>query len=76
VRTTPQLCRPGARVIWTRHHNPPDLTPRIRRWFAEAGFAERAFDAPVEFPYSVGVADLVGPPQPLRAGRRLFTFMR
>jgi hypothetical protein len=76
VDATPELCRPGARVIWTRHHKPPDLTPRIRQWFAYAGFAERTFDAPADFPYSVGVHDLVGPPKPLRAGRRLFTFVR
>jgi hypothetical protein len=76
VSTAPELCRPGARVIWTRHHNAPDLTPRIRQWFAAAGFAERAFDAPADFPYSVGVHDLVGPPKPLRTGRRLFTFVR
>lgn len=76
VGSAPQLCRPGARVIWTRHHNPPDLTPRIRRWFADAGFAECAFDAPAEFPYSVGVHDLLGAPPPLLLGRRLFTFVR
>ena len=76
VSTAPELCRPGARVIWTRHHNAPDLTPRIRQWFAAAGFAERAFNAPRDFPYSVGVHDLVGPPKPLRNGRRLFTFVR
>jgi hypothetical protein len=76
VATAPELCRRGARVIWTRHHNPPDLTPRIRQWFSDAGFAERAFDAPAEFPYSVGVHDLIGTPQPLRTGRRLFTFVR
>jgi hypothetical protein len=76
VETASELCRPGARVIWTRHHNPPDLTPRIRQWFADAGFAEHAFDAPPDFPYSVGVHDLVGPPKPLRTGRRLFTFVR
>jgi hypothetical protein len=76
VETAPELCRPGAQVIWTRHHNPPDLTPHIRQWFADAGFAERAFDAPADFAYSVGVHDLVGPPKPLRTGRRLFTFVR
>ena len=69
VAAAPELCRPGARVIWTRHHNPPDLTPRIRQWFADAGFGERAFDAPAEYSFSVGVHDLVGPPRRLRPGR-------
>ena len=41
----PALCAPGATVIWTRHRRPPDLTPRIRAWFADAGFEELAFDA-------------------------------
>jgi len=26
----PQLCAPAATVIWTRHRQPPDLTPYIR----------------------------------------------
>jgi hypothetical protein len=47
-RTTaaaPALCAPGATVIWTRHCRPPDLTPRIRAWFTDAGFAEVAFES-------------------------------
>jgi hypothetical protein len=45
VDAAPALCRAGAAVIWTRHRRPPDLTPRIRAWFASAGFGEVAFDA-------------------------------
>lgn len=44
VRAAPALCAAGASVIWTRHRRPPDLTPRIRAWFAAAGFDEVAFD--------------------------------
>jgi hypothetical protein len=40
------LCAPGGTVIWTRHRRPPDLTPRLRQWFADAGFGEVAFDSP------------------------------
>jgi hypothetical protein len=40
----PALCAAGATVIWTRHRRPPDLTPRIRAWFTDAGFEEVAFD--------------------------------
>jgi len=40
----PALCADGATVIWTRHRRPPDLTPRIRAWFTDAGF-DVAFDA-------------------------------
>jgi hypothetical protein len=45
VVAAPQLCNPGATLIWTRHTRAPDLTPRIRAWFTGAGFAERAFTA-------------------------------
>jgi hypothetical protein len=45
VSAAPVLCTPGATVIWTRHQRPPDLTPRVRAWFAAAGFDEIAFDA-------------------------------
>jgi hypothetical protein len=45
VRAAPAMCAPGATVLWTRHRRAPDLTPRIRSWFAEAGFDEIAFDA-------------------------------
>jgi hypothetical protein len=38
------MCTPGATVIWTRHRLAPDLTPRIRAWFAASGFDELAFD--------------------------------
>ena len=39
------ICADGATVIWTRHRRPPDLTPRLRAWFAASGFDEVAFDA-------------------------------
>ena len=44
VYAAPALCAPGATVIWTRHRRPPDLTPAIRAWFGDSGFAEVAFD--------------------------------
>ena len=72
----PRLCAEGATVVWTRTRRPPDLTPAIRTWFAEAGFEERAFDAPGDAEWSVGVHVLVDEPQPYRAGQRLFTFGR
>jgi hypothetical protein len=39
------LCAEGATVIWSRHRRPPDVTVRIRGWFAANGFDEEAFDA-------------------------------
>jgi hypothetical protein len=44
VEAAPALCAVGATVIWTRHRRPPDLTPRLRGWFAASGFEEVAFD--------------------------------
>ncbi|MGI8702023.1 MAG: SAM-dependent methyltransferase [Nocardioidaceae bacterium] len=76
VRAAPQLCNPGATVIWTRHTRSPDLTPRIRRWFGEAGFEELEFTAPGSDAFSVGVCILRGAPQPLVPGVRLFSFTR
>ena len=43
VEAAPQLCAPGAVVVWTRHREQPDLTPSIRTWFSDAGFDEVSF---------------------------------
>jgi hypothetical protein len=63
VSRMPAFCAPGGTVIWTRHRRPPDLTPSIRAWFAQAGFVEKSFVAPPA-PYilSVGCHQYVGRP--------------
>ena len=76
MRTLPALCESGAIVIWTRHRHSPDLTPAIRSWFEEAGFAEVAFDEPAELSVGVGAHRLVGEPRPAGSTRRLFEFTR
>lgn len=75
VAALPQLCAPGATVIWTRTRREPDLTPQLRQWFKLAGFVEEAFDAPSDVLFSVGLHRLVNSPQPLRAQDRLFQFL-
>ena len=75
VRATPQLCAAGATVIWTRHRREPDLTPAIRRWYAEAGFQEVSFEPVPDSEGSVGVMVYNSKPVPLRA-QHLFTFTR
>ena len=75
VRALPMLCARGATVIWTRHRRPPDLTLDIRRWFTAAGFELVAFDAPEAFEWSVGVHRFVADPEPIVAGRHLFSFL-
>ena len=73
VRTTigalPMLCAPGARVIWTRHRNDPDLTGAIRTWFAQEGFRERSFTAPDDARFTVGVHEFTGLPRPVGPSR-------
>ncbi len=73
------MCAPGATAIWTRHRRPPDLTPQLRAWFGEAGFAEIAFDPLPTAPFlGVGVArkPAAGDPNSVSSlpGERLFTF--
>jgi hypothetical protein len=76
VAALPQLCTEGARVIWTRHHRPPDLTPQIRTWFADAGYVEEFFTAPEDAVYSVGAHRFSSTPQPWSLTDPLFTFIR
>ncbi len=76
VHALPMLCAPGATVLWTRHRRPPDLTPDVRAWFADAGFEEVAFESPDEAGVvAVGVHRLAVAPQPLRTGVRWFDFV-
>jgi hypothetical protein len=71
----PQLCAPAATVIWTRHRQPPDLTPYIRRTFERHGFEEVYFDGEGSSPFGVGANRLIDLPQPFQKGIRLFEFI-
>lgn len=80
VRSTiawlPALCSPGATVLWTRGaERDRDTRAMVRRWFAESGFEEVAYDGPPET-YGVGAVRLAAKPTGLLAGRRLFRFTR
>jgi hypothetical protein len=55
ITSLPELCAPGAHVVWTRHRRPPDLTPTVRGWFADAGFEEIEFVGPDGFLFGIGV---------------------
>jgi hypothetical protein len=79
IAAAPVLCGPGGTVIWTRHRRAPDLTPRLREWFAQAGFGEVAFGSPdAGGMLSVGVHRLaaadVARSDTARLPDRLFTF--
>lgn len=75
IEALPQLCASGATVIWTRSRRAPDLTPTLRCWLKEAGFAEHAFHAPDAVLFSVGVHRFAGVPVPLSPPGRLFQFV-
>lgn len=72
------LMAANATVVWTRHlgspRGNPDLTPTIRAWFREAGFEEIAFRKAGRV-FGVGAHRLIGPPETLTPGERLFHFV-
>ena len=76
ILALPALCAEGAAVIWTRHRRDPDLTPTIRRWFAEAGFEHDAFLPVADSAGAVGVERFAGIRAALEPGARLFEFIQ
>jgi hypothetical protein len=74
----PELCAPGATVIWTRGgKRDHDLAPEICARFEARGFDRIAFDSsPDADHFRVGVHRLRADPRPLSPGERLFTFVR
>jgi hypothetical protein len=75
IRAMPGFCAAGGHVVWTRHRRPPDLTPTIRADFADAGFAELAFEAPEGTVTAVGHQRLDGEVAPFDPDQRLFDFV-
>jgi len=73
IFTLPQLCAPGAGVVWTRHTHAPNLVPSVCAWFEQAGFARTAL---VTDGFGVGAHRYTGPPTPLRLGERMFAFVQ
>jgi hypothetical protein len=62
----------GGTVIWTRHRDAPDITPRVRAWLVAAGVVETAFVTGDH--WSVGAGVRYRRPEAFEPGRRLFTF--
>jgi hypothetical protein len=75
IQALPGFCRPGGRVIWTRHRRLPDATPSIRADFASCGFSEVEFVAPEFTVMTVGHHRLDGPTAAFDPDRRLFDFV-
>jgi hypothetical protein len=77
IMTAPQLCRPGAIMLWSRATSGSDANSSVRGWLAGAGFVEldyREFDQAEGERAALGSARYDGPPQPLIPGRQIFTF--
>lgn len=75
VRAAPQLCAPGATLVWSRSRDRGDLNPTIRGWFTVAGFTELGyFTLERGGRPAVGVVRYDGPSHTLAPARRLFTF--
>ena len=79
IAAAPQLCAPGATLVWTRGRGGTldDRDAEVRAAFREAGFTEldHATDESGHRP-AVGVVRYDGPPVPLEPGRTWFTFRR
>lgn len=77
IDAAPQLCRPGATLIWSRGRFEEDQNDAIRARFAGCGFAELDYAThESESRPALGAVQYRAEPQALVPGRRLFTFVR
>jgi hypothetical protein len=78
IEAVPSLLRTGGTVVWTRHTGAPDMTPRVRTWFAEAGVVETAFVTGLRYgqKWAVGAGTLQAQSACCGPDRRLFSFFR
>ena len=79
IAGVPQLCAPGATVLWSRSRDRADHNASIRSWFAAAGCTELDYsthDGVDGKQVSLGVMRFDGEPESLRLGQALFTFIR
>ena len=77
IEVAPQLCAPGATLIWSRGRDEGDLNAEVRARFAAAGFRELAYETlDRDGMPALGVVRYAGPPVDLVPGRPLFTFIR
>ena len=78
IDASPELCAPGARLIWTRGRDEEDLNDQVRARFSATGFAELAY-ATLDHPdgrIGLGLVRYDGPAVALEPGRQLFRFVR
>ena len=75
IEQLPRLCAEGGVVLWTRNREPVDIIPKVRHWFAAAGFGEIELVTPPGVTFAVGAHRLLGPPSSFAPGIRLFEFL-
>jgi Methyltransferase domain len=79
IQTAPQMCRPGAILLWSRSTNGTDHNRSVRGWLADSGFTElnyQEFDQSEGERAALGSARYDGQLQSLIPGRQLFTFLQ
>ena len=77
IDAAPQLCAPGATLIWSRGRDDGDLNTEVRARFAAARFTELAYEAREQGSMpALGVVRYAGPSVDLVPGLPLFTFIR
>lgn len=74
---SPQLCAPGAILLWSRGLDGSDRNDEIRTRLADAGFTELDYaTSGTEDAAALGVVRYDGPPVTLQPGQPLFRFRR
>ncbi|MBA3528405.1 MAG: SAM-dependent methyltransferase [Propionibacteriaceae bacterium] len=77
IDAAPQLCLPGATLLWSRGRDRDDRNDDVRARFAEAGFTELDYATrDTGSRPALGAMRYDGKPQDLATGRQLFTFLR
>ena len=73
----PQLCAPGATLLWSRGLDGSDRNDQVRARLADAGFTELDYaTSGGEDAAAMGSVRYDGPPVALQPGLPLFTFQR
>jgi hypothetical protein len=76
IRAAPQLCAPGATVVWSRAPK-DDHNEDVRRWFVENRFNELDYAEGVATDrVGLGRVRYIGDSVPLVPGEQVFTFLR
>lgn len=77
IATTPQMCRTGATLIWSRGRDRDDINDRVRGELTAARFTECDYAASDQRTRpAAGLVRYDGTTVPLDPTRRLFTFFR